>query len=92
MAMNVADSIPPMTPVPMAFIAPAPAPWAMKSGTTPRTKAMDVMMMGLSLSLDPSSVASMRPCPFSIWSLANWTMRIAFLAVRPSVVKRPIWK
>ena len=42
---------------------------------------------------DASSVASMIPFPsFSIRSLANSTIRIAFLADKPIVVKSPTWK
>ena len=71
MAMNVAVSIPPATAVPMAFIAPAPAPVAMASGRTPKKKASEVMMIGRNRNLAASSVASIRPAPWAIHSLAN---------------------
>ena len=41
--MNVADIIPPVTAVPMASMAPAPAPDAMANGKTPKKNARDVM-------------------------------------------------
>ena len=44
--MKVAASIPPKTPVPMEWRAPAPAPVAMMSGTTPSTNAKDVIRIG----------------------------------------------
>src|SRR5690606_12986822 len=42
-AMKVAASIPPTTPVPMERRAPAPAPVESMSGSTPSTKASEVM-------------------------------------------------
>ncbi len=44
--MKVAASMPPKTPVPMERRAAAPAPLESTSGTTPSTKASEVMMMG----------------------------------------------
>src|SRR5262249_49187257 len=46
MARKVAASMPPMTPVPTACRAPAPAPIEMASGSTPRMKASDVIRIG----------------------------------------------
>src|SRR5690606_9085971 len=45
-ASRVAVIMPLMTPVPMARWLPDPAPLAMTSGSTPRMKASEVMMMG----------------------------------------------
>ena len=45
-ARKVAAIMPPMTPVPTDWRAPAPAPVENASGATPRMKAMDVMRMG----------------------------------------------
>ncbi len=79
----------PMTPVPTAFCAPLPAPWLITSGMTPRTKASEVIRIGRRRILDASSVASMMPLPsFSIRSLANSTIRMAFLADKPIVVSK----
>ncbi len=89
---TVAVTMPPSTPVPMAFWAPAPAPVATASGSTPKPKASEVMMIGRKRSLAPSRVASISPIPCSTPALANWTIRMAFFVVRPSVASRPIWK
>jgi len=84
--------MPPSTLVPMAFCAPAPAPVVVASGSTPKPKASDVIMMGRKRSFAPSRVASKSPMPFSRPPLANWTIRMAFFVVSPSVVSSPIWK
>ena len=84
--------MPPSTPVPIARCAPEPAPEAMASGSTPRPKASDVMMIGRRRSLTAAIVASISPAPFSRFSLANSTIRIAFLEVRPTVVSIATWK
>ena len=89
---KVEVTTPPSTAVPMAFCAPAPAPLANAIGITPNPKASEVMTMGRSLSFAASRVASISPIPSSTRALANWTIRMAFLVVRPRVVKSPIWK
>ena len=71
MAIIVAVSIPPATAVPMAFIAPAPAPVAITNGMTPKKKASEVITIGRSLNLDASTVAAIRSAPWAIRSLAN---------------------
>ncbi len=43
---NVADVMPPMTAVPSAFWAPAPAPFPSTMGSTPRMNAIEVIKMG----------------------------------------------
>src|SRR5690554_2547797 len=45
-ASTVAAIIPPITPVPTAWLLPALAPLASASGKTPRVKASEVMMIG----------------------------------------------
>ena len=50
--------MPEKTAVPKVRRISAPAPWLVSSGTTPRIKANDVMMMGRSRSLQAASVAS----------------------------------
>ena len=92
MARAVAESMPPITAVPMAIWPPAPAPWAMASGSTPSTKASEVMRMGRSRMRAASSAASTTLLPRSCSSLANSTMRMAFLAESPTVVSSPTWK
>ncbi len=86
----VAVTIPPITPVPTAFCAPEPAPELITSGITPRMNARDVIRIGRRRIRTASSVASISPLPsFSIRSLANSTINIAFFADRPMVVSRP---
>ncbi|OPX97953.1 MAG: hypothetical protein A4E60_03140 [Syntrophorhabdus sp. PtaB.Bin047] len=82
--------MPPVTAVPIAFIAPAPAPDAMARGRTPKKKARDVMMTGLNLTRAAPRVACISPSPRAILSRANWMMRMAFFVVRPRVVRNPI--
>ena len=60
-SMNVAESMPPVTAVPMAFIAPAPAPVAMASGSVPKKKASEVMMTGRKRIFTAARVASTSP-------------------------------
>ena len=50
--------MPPNTPVPIDWRAPAPAPVALTSGNTPSTKASEVMMMGRSRNRAASMAAS----------------------------------
>ena len=69
----------------------APAPWAKSRGTTPRMKAIEVMMIGRSRSRQASSVASRIGLPRPWISLANWTIRIEFLLASPTSTTRPIW-
>jgi len=84
--------MPPMTPVPIAFWLPDPAPRLIARGKTPNMKASDVIRIGLRRIRDAVSVASIRFMPSSCKSLANSTIRMAFLAERPIVVSRPTWK
>src|SRR3546814_93589 len=59
-ARTVAEIIPPSTPVPMAFWLAALAPVAIASGSTPKLKASEVMMIGRKRSRAASMVASSR--------------------------------
>ena len=89
---NVATSIPQNTAVPMTFCAPAPAPAARISGTTPRINAKAVMRIGRNRNRADSSAASSTDIPScSCFAFANSTMRIAFLAASPISMMRPIW-
>ena len=91
-ATNVSRSMPPSTPVPIDWRAAAPAPPAKASGTTPSTKAIDVMTSGRMRMRAASTAASAADRPARRALSANSTMRIAFLAARPMSVTRPIWK
>ena len=84
--------MPPITPKPMAAWLEAPAPEASASGTTPRMKASEVMTMGRKRSRAACSAACARLCPCACRSLANSTIRMAFLAARPMMVIRPTLK
>ena len=83
--------MPAMTAVPRIRREAAPAPAAVQSGTHPRMKAKEVMRMGRSRSLAPSSAAATRSFPScSCCILANSTIRMAFFAARPMSITRPI--
>ena len=84
--------MPPMTPVPMAVRPPAPAPVAIASGITPRMKASEVIRIGRRRWRAAVTVASISSIPWSWFSLANSTIRMAFLAASPTVVSKPTWK
>ena len=90
MPIAVAASMPPMTVVPIICRATDPAPDAVHNGTQPRINAKEVIRIGRRRSLAPSSAASTRGLPFSYSSLANSTIRMAFLAARPMSITRPI--
>src|SRR5579875_397171 len=90
MANKVAANMPPNTVQPMVARATAPAPVAKAKGNTPNIKAMEVMIMGRNLSLTASSVAGITSIPLSTLSLANSTIRMAFLAASPIKVISPI--
>ena len=55
---SVTPSMPLKTAMPSDCRISAPAPWAIRSGTTPRMKAIEVMMIGRRRSRHASSVAS----------------------------------
>ena len=76
----VAANVPPITPVPMAFWLPEPAPVLIASGNTPMRKAKDVMRMGRRRSRAASIAASARLAPCWNSSRANSTIRMAFFA------------
>src|SRR5438876_5803829 len=82
--MRLAANMPPITVVPMICRATDPAPDAVHNGTQPRINANDVIRIGRRRSLAPSSAASTSDLPFSYSSLANSTIRIAFLAANRS--------
>ena len=83
-------SIPQNTAVPITFWAPAPAPLASISGTTPRMKANAVIKIGRKRSRADSNAAASTDWPSSCLALANSTIRIAFFAASPTSMIRPI--
>ena len=82
--------MPVMTAVPSAFCAPDPAPLLMANGITPRIKHRDVIMMGRKRSRAASTVAVIRSFPPSCNALANYTIRMEFLADSPTMVSTAI--
>ncbi len=87
-AMQVAASMPPMTAVPMAWRLLAPAPALTARGTQPRMKASEVITMGRKRRREACMAATSRLRPSRQDSTANSTMRMAFLAARPTRVTR----
>ena len=87
---KVAANIPDTTVVPSMRRAAAPAPSATQSGKQPKMKANDVIKIGRNRSRAPSSAASISGRPCFSFSFANSTIRIAFLAVSPTSMTRPI--
>ena len=87
---TVAASIPEMTAVPSMRRAAAPAPVATHKGMQPAMNANDVIRIGRRRSRAPSSAASTIDPPCSSRSFANSTIKMAFLAVRPTSITRPI--
>jgi hypothetical protein len=89
--MAEAAIMPPNTAVPTARRLAAPAPTAMTSGSRPRMKAKLVISTGRMRSRAPFTAASSSGTPFSRSSLANSTMRMAFLLARAMSTTMPIW-
>ena len=90
MPNSVTPSMPLKTAVPSVRRISAPAPSASTSGTTPRMKANEVIMIGRSRSRQASSVASRPATPASRCCLANSTIRMAFLLASPTSTTKPI--
>ena len=86
----VAVIMPASTAVPRAFCAPDPAPLLTASGSTPKMKHSDVIMMGRKRRREASTVASNKSLPPLCNDLANSTIKIEFLAERPIMVSRAI--
>ena len=83
--------MPENTAVPSDWRISAPAPCAIISGTTPRMKAKEVIRIGRRRVRAASTAASNRLIPSSSACLANSTIRIAFLAARPTSTTKPTW-
>ena len=88
----VAVSMPKNTPVPIECRLCAPAPLAISSGATPRMNANEVIRIGRNRSRAASIAASRMERPWARSSVANSTIRIAFLAASPTTTSSPIWK
>ena len=92
MPNKVTPNMPENTAMPMARRISLPAPLPTMSGITPAQNAIDVMRMGRSRMRQACTMASNSASPRSSSSLANSTIRIAFLLVRPTVVSIAAWK
>ena len=62
-SMKVADNKPPVTAVPIAFWAAAPAPLVSASGRVPKKNASEVMITGRKRIRTADRVASTSPSP-----------------------------
>ena len=88
----MATIIPKNTPVPIPCRLAEPGPLAKTSGNIPRMKASDVITMGRNRKCAAFTTALTTVFPFSTSSLANSTIRIAFLATNQISITNPIWK
>jgi hypothetical protein len=91
--MNRVKSVPIDSPVsstmPIARRPAAPAPVAMANGTTPNTIAAVVIRIGRRRTAAASSMAASFAIPCRCSSLANCTIRMPCLLMRPSSVTNP---
>ena len=79
------------TVIPIETRAAAPAPEAVKSGTTPRIKAIDVITIGRNRSWEAFNAASTKLRPAFLDSSATSTIKIAFLEASAIISTKPIW-
>ena len=86
----VTPIIPLNTAMPMAWRISEPAPLPKISGVTPAMKAIEVIRMGRSRMRQAWITASSTFSPASSISLANSTMRMAFLHARPTSTTKAI--
>ena len=89
--MTVAAAMPPTTARPMAWRLAAPAPEATTSGMKPVIEEIEVIRMGRKRYLAASTAASRMPRPLARCSLANSTIKMAFLLARAMSSTMPIW-
>ena len=73
----------------MLLRAAAPGPETKVSGRWPKMVAALVIRMGRSRVTAALRTASTLDCPSRCSSLANWTMRMPFLATSPTSVTSP---
>ena len=89
--MNDARAIPPKTTTAIANRLSAPAPELIISGIAPNKVDIVVMITGLNLIIDDSTIAFDIFIPSSLSWFANSTTRIPFLAINPISMRNPIW-
>ena len=87
----VTPIMPANTATPMAWRISAPAPVDVTSGSTPITKASEVIRIGRNRRRLASIAASTGVFPVNSSSRANSTIRMAFFADRPTSTISPIW-
>ena len=83
--------MPENTATPIARRISEPAPVESTSGKTPMMNAIDVIRIGRSRKRLASIAARIGVRPANSSSRANSTIRIAFLAERPTSTIKPIW-
>ena len=86
----MATNIPLNTTIPITIRACEPAPVAVSNGTTPKINAKAVIKIGRKRSFAATIAASKIGTPLSYSSLANSTIKIAFLATNPINNTKPI--
>ena len=91
MPNRVTPSIPENTAMPIARRISLPAPLPKISGSTPAQKAIEVIRIGRRRSRQAWRTASSNVCPRSSSSLANSTIRIAFLQASPTSTTSATW-
>ncbi|MCY1180011.1 hypothetical protein D9M73_204380 [compost metagenome] len=84
-------NMPENTATPMAWRISEPAPELNTRGTTPMMKAIEVIRIGRRRRRQASSTAASGSRPLACLSLANSTIRIAFLHASPTSTIKPIW-
>src|SRR5215467_7819793 len=87
---QVTPNIPNNTAVPSDCRISAPAPVATASGATPKMKAREVIRIGRRRVRAACTAASLEATPSSSFWRANSTIRMAFLAARPTRTTKPI--
>lgn len=89
-AKRVDVIIPPQTAVPSDRRLAAAAPVAKTSGRTPRMKAIDVIKIGRNRIFEALTDAAKMECPDFLSSLANSTIKMAFLLAKAMTNTIPI--
>jgi hypothetical protein len=91
MPNSVTPSMPEKTAMPIARRISLPAPLPKISGRTPAQKAIEVIRIGRRRIRQALITASSSASPRSSSSLANSTIRIAFLQARPTSTTSATW-
>ena len=82
--------IPPITAMAIGARNDPPSPAPMADGNMPADIAIDVITMGRARLWPASTIASSRPMPWRIISIAKSTSRMAFLVTMPINIRMPI--